>query len=416
MRIQLPLTTASIPQAQFIEDIWSHILMFSGGYGSGKTYGIGLKAMQLSMINRNLPGGLMAPSYKEMRRDVIPTIDDILEKMNIKRWDYKRDDYIRFPWTRGKIYLFSGKEKVRGPNLAFFLFNEMTLLEAERIREGIGRVRLKRAPHPQIAGSGTPEGLSNWCYKKLVQKPMKNSRLIFSKTDDNLHNLHGEYVENMVESFDEISLKAYREGQWINMTEGQFYFAFNTAINCDPLINQMPGMHVHCALDFNVQNMTATLWHYNGAYLLGFDEIVLKNNADTKKMGAALINRGYGPNNTTIYPDPAGRARSTKGKPDIDQLKGMGFLDIRVRNAAPQFRRRQLNVNNLLDKGIIVFNPEKMPQFQMDLMAVSQDPVTLEKDKSDPERTHASDGVDYMCDILFPWSGERPESTVDKLR
>jgi hypothetical protein len=162
-------------------------------------------------------------------------------------------------------------------------------------------------------------------------------------------------------------------------------------------------------MDFNVDFMTATCWHFDGASLTGFDEIVLPQNADTKKMCDALKARGYRPDVTSIYPDPASKARSTKGLPDVTILRNEGFTDIKVRLQAPTFRKRQLNMNNLLAKGVIKFNPDKMPTFKRDMAGVAQDPVTLEKDKSNPRLTHASDGVDYMTDILFPLSGEKPQ-------
>jgi hypothetical protein len=90
---------------------------------------------------------------------------------------------------------------------------------------------------------------------------------------------------------------------------------------------------------------------------------------------------------------------------------------VRVKNAAPRFRTRQLNVNNLLDKGRIKINPKRCPGIKRDFQGVEQDIITLEKSKKSPLLTHFSDGLDYMCDILFPFSGEhRPNSGEVKIR
>ncbi len=129
----------------------------------------------------------------------------------------------------------------------------------------------------------------------------------------------------------------------------------------------------------------------------------------------ALAARGYTPSNSVIYPDPAGQARSTKGQPDIVILRQAGF-HVEHKSRAPSFRTRQLNVNNLLDKGLIQFNPDLMPDVRKDFEGVEQDKVTLEKKKTNPNLTHFSDGVDYLCDILFPFTGDRKQISEVKIR
>lgn len=407
----------SQPQGDFQQDDLSKFLLFSGGYGSGKTHALCKKILKLSDLNAPYPGGLMAPSYKEMRRDVIPEMEEILDRAKVKGYKINLSGmYMRFPWTRGKCYLFTAKEKLRGPNLAYFGINEATLIEHKRFKEAVGRVRLKRAKVPQVVLNGTPEGLSNFCYEHFIEKPMPGSRIIYSKTSDNARNLNDDFESNLDASFDNKSLMAYKEGLWINMVSNQFYYAYNAALNEDDELERVPGATTHVAMDFNVEHMTASMWHFTGSKLLGFDEIVLENNADTAKMADAMIARGFTPHNTILYPDPAGKSRSTKGKPDIEILRSKGFQEIRVKRAAPQFRTRQLNVNNLLDKEQIIINHKTMKTVRKDFMAVCQNPITLEKLKDDPKLTHASDGVDYMCDILFPFSGRRQESTSEQYR
>ncbi len=138
---------------------------------------------------------------------------------------------------------------------------------------------------------------------------------------------------------------------------------------------------------------------------------------------------GLNPDTTTIYPDPAGRARSTKGPPDNKQLQMRGWYKIKTKLVAPQFRKRQLAHNNLLAKGFIKLNPLKCKALKKDYEAVEQDPATYEKLKDNPKLTHASavaaglvgaahasDGADYFVDIEFPLSGHKPDSRVTKIR
>ncbi len=358
----------------------------------------------------------MAPTFKELKRDMIPIFDDILSKHDIPYELHKTDFYYTFPWTKGRLYLFSAETKLRGPNLAYFGFNEVTLIPPERFMEGIGRVRIKGTRCSQIASVGTPEGIGNFMYERFVEKPMPNSRIIYGDTRDNLANLDEGYVHAMESSFDKIMLDAYLRGLWVNMNGQNWYYSFDPHKHHNKTIEEDKKQMVHVGLDFNVEHMTATMWHYDGQKLYGFDEIVIEKNADTHKMCEALKARGYMPERTIIYPDPSGRNRSTKGSPDHEILRQNGFKNIRARLAQPRMRQRQLNVNNILDKCQLQFNPVKMPAMNKDLQAVETDPIKLDKSKKNPKLTHASDGLDYMCDILFEFSGHKPESTILKYR
>jgi hypothetical protein len=403
-------------QKEFDEDLHTKFLHLSSGFAGGKSFALCMKMLRLSQLNAPYSGGLMAPSFKDIKRDIIPIFEDIFTKNNLHPFVrlHKTDFFYEFRWSPGKLYLFSAENQLRGPNLAYFGINEATLISDVRYREAIGRVRVKGARYPQIASVGTPEGVANYMYEMFVESPIPNSRIIYGSTRDNIENLDPGYVSALENSYDKRSLDAYLKGLWVNMNGHQFYYAYSDK-NHDKTITELPTAIVHCAMDFNVEYMTATLWHLMGDKLYGFEEIVLEDNADTQKMANALKARGYTPDRTIIYPDPAGAARSTKGQPDHVILRNAGF-EVRARSAQPRFRQRQLNVNNLLDKGIVLFNPDKMPTLKKDFEGVEQDPVTLEKSKKNPKLTHASDGFDYMCDILFEFSGKKPTTKIMRVR
>lgn len=362
-----------------------------------------MKSIFLRWINREHSGGIAAPSYAELKKDVLPTFEAIFEENRIPYNYHQTDKVFSFPWCKGKLYLFTAEKKIRGPNLSDMGINEATLIDRERYMECIGRVRVKGAACSQVYSSGTPEGVGNYLYDLFVENPMRNSRIIYAKTMDNIENLDPSYIEALRSSYDSTTLQAYLNGEWVNMNGNQFYYAYNSSINEDRTLKRDPMKLVLVGLDFNVDFMTATLWHNTPEGLRGFDEICLEKNADTVKMCDALKARGYTPDITTIYPDPAGRARSTKGAPDHEILRREGF-NVVSRLSAPRMRERQLNMNNKLEKGWIKYNPDMMPKLRKDFLSVEQDPVTLEKSKDDPRLTHASDGLDYLVDVLSPFN------------
>lgn len=401
-------------QHEFDQDLETWILALCGGMGSGKSFALCQKMLKLSMLNRGWPGGLLAPTLREIKRDIIPLMEGILEEARIPVQYNKTDQFFRFPWTRGKLYLFSAENKIRGPNLGYAGINEFTLMPKVRVQEMIARVRLRQARHKQIALVGTPEGIGHWGYEWLVENPIANSRIIYGSTRDNAANIGENYIAMLEASFDKTMLDAYEKGLWVNMTGSRFYYGYDPVRNDDRTLERLDGERVIVSLDFNVDPMIATCWHDHGSWVGAFDQVVLEGGQGfkTENMIAALKARNYTPNNTTIYPDPAGRARSTKGDPDIVILERAGYHVV-AKSKAPLMRERQLNMNNLFDKGIIKLHPEKCSKLKKDLLAVEADPVTLEKKKDNPALTHASDGADYFCDIKFPFSGRKPAQTTE---
>lgn len=401
-------------QREFQQDLITKFLHLSGGFGSGKTYGLVMKCFQLSYINRDIPGGLMCPTFGDFKRDFLPLAEEILADHRIK-YDYTNMKF-RFPWSKAPMYVVTGNKKIRGPNWGWGVINELTLIPYIRYREFIGRVRLKRAPYPQIASSGTPEGFGSDYHEQLIEKPFSDKiRVIYGSTKANAHNLSEDYIPSLTAAFDKVMLDAYLEGLFVNMVGNRFYYNYGNK-NKDATLKVDDDLPVHAMMDFNVEHMTTTIWQFQGGRFCAVDEIVIANNADTGKMCDLMIERGYTPDRTTIYPDPSGTHRRTSGKADVQIIKDRGFYDVKVRPSAPGFRQRQLNANNLFDKGTVVVNPVKCPTLDRDFLAVTQDPGTNEKIKTNAKLTHASDGFDYGIEHLFPFSGRRSGAAVTKFR
>lgn len=406
-------------QKLFHEDDTTRLLHMSGGFGSGKTFGLIMKGLKLHHINRPYAGGLVVPSLPEFKRDVLPEIEEILYKARIPYKYHKTEHYFAFPTiSRAKMYVVSAVNKIRGPSWAYALINEVTLIKKIRYQDTVSRVRKKKAKLLQVCSVGTPEGIGSEYYDIFVENPMRGSRVIYGRTDDNAHNLADTYIPNLEAAYDAMMLQAYKDGQFVNMKGNRFYYNY-TAKNDDLTITPPDDDEwVHVSMDFNVDPMTAVCWKVYGREMHAFDELIIGEGvgARTEDMIRAMIKSGYTPDRTIIYPDPSGQNRSTKGLPDVQILRDAGYNEIQVRKRHPSFRQRQLNVNNLLEKGLIKVHPKNCPWMKRDLGGVEQDKVTMEKIKENPKMTHTSDGMDYMCDIIYPFSGKRPKTSVRQIR
>ena len=135
-------------QRQFHTDIVTRFLHLSTGFGGGKTYALCQKALQLSFLNAPHHGGLVVPDFQEFKKDVLPEMQAILDTNGIPYKYHGSDHYFTFPWSKGKLFVVSADKAIRGPNWAYAVINEVTLIPLLRYKEVIGRVRVKVAKYP----------------------------------------------------------------------------------------------------------------------------------------------------------------------------------------------------------------------------------------------------------------------------
>lgn len=359
--------------------------------------------------NRGLPGGLLCPTIKMAKRDVIPIIIEICHQNNIPFRHHKTDSYFYFPATRSKIFIFHGEDdgySIRGPNLAFMLINEVTLINQATFNSAISRIRLKKAKLRQCAMSGSPEGFT-WHYEYFIEKPRDDTDVIYGDVRQNTY-LAPDYVKMLYESYDETTAQQFVEGKFVNLTGKRAAWSFDRQKHvgkCER--DQELPIWVSC--DFNVYPMTATIWQRCGArdkvWLRALDEIYINSSADTWELADAIWDRLGGKTQNcevVIYPDPAGQARSTKSRhlTDIDILKQSGFRDIKFRSRIKSVRDCLNALNNMFSKGRVQIDP-KCKNLIADFERCTIKQGGLEIDKSDIKRGHLLDGAKNMMEYEF---------------
>lgn len=353
--------------------------------------------------NQGLAGGYLCPTIKMFKRDVLPTIKDICEQNDIVYEFNKSDSVFYFPLTRSTIYVFHAEDNgqsIRGPNLAFGLINEVTLVSKESFDAFIARVRLKDAGLLQIAMSGTPEEF-NWAYEYFIESPREDTELIFGNTRENYH-LHESYVKMLESSYDELMIKQFVDGQFVNLNGNRAAYAFDRFKHLDDTITKNERMPIWVSIDFNINPMSAVLWNRmdirSKHALEAFDEICLQG-ANTYDLAKA-IKEAVG-TEVALYPDPAGKAGSTKSNfSDFDILRQAGFRNIKFKSQISV--RDSLNcMNNLFSKDQIKIHP-KCKNLIADLEQCKIREGLHEIDKRNPKRSHWLDGLKNMCEYEFP--------------
>lgn len=398
-----------VHQKQFMDDLQTKFLYMSGGYGSGKTYALCMKLLQLMSLNYGLPGGLTAPNTKMLKRDVIPTFREICGEHGIQFKYNKADGELHFPETKTVIYLYHGEDdgaSIGGANLAFMGINEASRCSWNTAQAAFARVRLKNAPCPQIPMSGTPEEF-NWVYKKLIENPMNGSRMIYGNSRDNFHT--GDwYVDMLVDSYDEQARQQYVEGKYMPRTGNRFLHSFDRFKHMTEKAERVPGAEVWVCVDFNVHPMAATLISYVPASrvkLRVFDEIRIAG-ADTYELADAIKDKvGDKWKEAHLYPDPAGTARKTSSRDlqsDIKILGSEGFQvdHIHYKNKIV-LKDTYHAANNLFDKMSVAVHP-RCKEFVSDAEQCKLKEGAFEMFKGDLQRTHWLDGFKNMADYMFP--------------
>lgn len=402
-------------QKEFHNDSAFKILGFLGGLGSGKSFALMMKLLKLSWQNKNFSGGLLSPSVEDFKRDMLPMFEECFASHGLQNLAYyhKQDKCFYFPWTSGKLYVFSGEKAIAGPNLAYCGINEPSLIKYERINEMMRRVRVKNAPVKQRCMAGTPEDIHGWLQDFIEEQTnLGNLRLIQAKTGENKF-LDPEYVQHLKDTLDPAQFRLFAEGELIRIGSNLFYYSWTKENETD--IELDPDMPLLINVDFNVGRMTATVAQkYMDGHkkiIVFCDELVLTDyNSDTYALVNA-IKQKYDylwKNRYLITCDFAGKARKTTGPSDVEVLK-KAFGDDSVRyniTGNIRLRQRQILMNGLLHHHQILVNPKKCPTLRKDFLRVQQE-LDYTKKKVNEQLTHASDTADYLCDFEFDFNDRK---------
>ena len=172
-------------------------------------------------------------------------------------------------------------------------------------------------------------------------------KLIKMRTQDNPY-LPPDFIERLQANYDPNLLRAYLDGEFINLTTGTVYDRFDRAKHIlaeAPSIDDEP---LRVGIDFNIANMSAVIGIRTSNGLVVIDEI--SGAHDTDALGAE-IRRRYPDHRIYGYPDASGGNRSTNAaRTDIQILETYGISN-QSPKANPPVRDRVAAVQALLENG-----------------------------------------------------------------
>ncbi len=393
-------------QLDFVSDQDSQILAISAGYGAGKTRALCAKTIALAIANQGFIGCVMEPTGPLIRDIWLNDFDDFLEHYEIPhtfRASPLPEYLLHLPGGDTKILCrsFENYQRIIGLNLAFCCADEVDVVNTAITSRAFPKIlgRLRSGNIRQFAAASTPEGFK-WLYNEFgspeaLKRP--DRKLIKMKTIQNPH-LPPDFIERLKANYDPSLLKAYLDGEFVNLNTGQVYDRFDREKH---IIQSFDAGNepLHVGVDFNIGNMSAVIAVRTADKLIVIDEI--SGGHDTDAIGQE-IKRRYPHRQFYAYPDASGGNRSTNAtRTDIEILQSYGFSNQSERSNPP-VRDRVAAVQAALENG----------KGQVRVQITENCKRTIEclelqsyKDDGTPDKDagydHMNDAIGYMIWRLF---------------
>ena len=268
-------------QLAFVDDTATQIIGISAGYGAGKTRALCAKAVMLAAANQGFIGCVMEPTGPLIRDIWMTDFDDFLEMYDIPytfRASPLPEYMLHLPGGDTKILCrsFENWSRIIGLNLAWVLADEIDTVTPAIANKAFPKIlgRLRSGNVRQFAAASTPEGF-RWMWNTFGSDDAQqrtDRKLIKMRTADNPH-LPPDFIERLQANYDPQLLRAYLDGEFVNLTTGQVYDRFDRGKH---VITDLPDTSrepLRVGVDFNIGNMSAVIAIRQGNSLLVIDEI-----------------------------------------------------------------------------------------------------------------------------------------------
>lgn len=338
------------PQKDFIYSTALHTALI-GGYQSGKSVAGTIKCMIKLLTNPGVPIAYYLPSYRLIKDMLVPKFEELFRAAGINFVYLSGDSKIITSYGTIMMRSLDNPSSIISYSVGYSLVDEFDVIPPLKMIEANGRLVARnsyKSPYGvsnSIDYVSTPEGFG-FAYKHFVTKANGNKRLIKISTRDNAINLADSYIAGLGESYTSEQLKAYLDGEFVNLNHGTVYRNFNRKDNHTDRELKVREV-IHVGMDFNVTNMAAIIHVIENGKPIAVNELV--GIYDTASMIEA-IKQQFSGHRVVIYPDASGANKKSSGKSDIKLLREAGFT-IRAANKNP-FVKDRVNAMNLAFKNM----------------------------------------------------------------
>lgn len=404
--------TATEPQGAFL-GMHCKFPAFVAGFGTGKS-----EVMCNSALLDSMEGGsdsiiaMYEPTYDLVRLILAPRMEEKLTDWGI-RYKYNKSDNI--------IYTSSGQfgdfvlrtldnpARIVGYESFRAKIDELDTLNMEHAEHAWNKVIARNRQLPRtykpitpkpantVSVFTTPEGF-RFVHDRWVVKKNPGYEMIQASTLSNPF-LPEDYVQSLRDTYPGQLIDAYINGEFVNLTAGTVYYAYNRKKNSSREIIK-PGETLYIGQDFNVGHMASTVYVQRGKVWHAVAELV--DMFDTPDVVRAITERWKSKGHYIVmYPDASGKNRKSNNAStsDIAQLQQAGF-EVRAKSTNPPVKDRVSAMNKALESGMVMINEQACPVTARCLEQQAYD-KNGEPDKSGGV-DHQNDGTTYPIAYEMP--------------
>lgn len=393
--MRLPVTLTQ-PQADFLmcEDPFP---AFVGGFGSGKTQTLAIRAIGDAAHGADALVAIYAPTYDLLRMVNMARVEQLLSEFGIAHKPHTQDKaiYTSYPGMGDFIFrTLDDPARIVGFEAFRSHVDELDTLKTEHAREawnkviGRNRQRIKIGAPNRVCAYTTPEGF-RFTHERWVVNGGNGYTLFKAPTYSNPF-LTPDYINNLRNSYPGPLIQAYLDGDFVNLTSGTVYSSYDR-VRCRTAETVRDGEKLFIGQDFNVGAMATVVLVRRPDGMHAVAEIM--GGLDTPWLIGALKSR-YEGHPISVYPDASGNSRKTvdASKSDLKLLKAAGFRVVaNLRN--PPVRDRIVAVNQGFSGGKLWVNDAECPVLAQSLEQQAYAP-NGEPDK-DGGHDHANDALGY---------------------
>jgi hypothetical protein len=386
----------------------------TGGFGCGKSFGIGLKAWNLARINAGFDGMLVSRSATQLRKLCVE-VETVFNLLGVAYRKRGFDEYHLDFGTKTPTIIYLGTtendayKRWAGGNLAWVVIDEIdTMPKADEVwKFANDRVRVK-APLLQTACASTPEGYGFlWdFFDNQVKKDgslAASRRLVKGCTFDNPF-IDPSYVRDQIQTRDPQTLRAYVYGDFVNLEGVLVYYRYDKQTNATNLTIDDPMFKdsiLHVGVDFNKGINAASVSVVKDGIGYTLHEFWGAPNVDVL---IASMNKHLRGREFYIYPDASG----FEGIAQLERAYGADQTRVLYPTKNPPIERRVTSVNERLMTASGMprwyINPATCPRLANGLLR-----QTKNSDGA-PDKTkgldHMLDGFGYFIWHHWPVKGD----------
>ena len=342
----------------------------------------------------------VAPTYKQAKMIVFKKLR---KKLISLRWVEKiNETNLSFELKNGSTISLKGADNydsLRGVGLDYLVLDEFADIDPEAWYETLRPTLADKMGSALFIG--TPKGM-NWAkdlYDMAEEYPNEWKSFQFTTIEGG--QVTPEEVEAARRSLDIRTFRQEFEATFETFS-GRIFYAFDRKYNVKSWESELPR-EIHIGMDFNIDPMSAIVAVRQGNVLHVIDEIKIYG-SNTDEMVDEIKTR-YAKMAITVYPDPAGKAGSTKagGRTDHSILRTAGFT-VKAPHSHNAVRDGVNAVNAKLrsSNGVTTLFVDPKCKYAIECL----EKQTYKEGTSIPDKDsgfdHMNDALRYMVDYLFP--------------